>query len=294
MHLSEGMASQRSLALIAEIHDHLLRLQREDSRELTLFRQSLMDLLRDEASPSVPESRSDHELRKVQLHALRNREEERTRLAEQLRAGPGQLLANAAVELAACLPLLDTDVELVRQGLRALKEELRAGLDKLRWILSELEPPQLMEELGLINSLQVYTQRLAKQSGIVVESHFPVRLPRFPSTMETGIYRVVQEALRNAIEHGQARTVVLSVEPKNGGWQFAVQDDGLGFDPLYLSHASGLINMYEWAQAFGGTLEVKSKPGHGTTVVLTVNIGSVGQSGRYAADSQMMEEVKDG
>jgi two-component system sensor histidine kinase DegS len=276
MHLPEGIASQHSLALIAEIHDHLTRLQREDSGELALFRQSLADLLRDETNASVLESRFDHELRKIRLHALRNREEERARLAEQLRAGPGELLANAVVELVACLPLLDIDVKLVRRGLQALEEELRAGLDKLRQILSELEPPQLMKELGLMDSLQAYTQRLAKQSGITVEFHFPAQAPRFPPTMEIGIYRVVQGALRNAIEHGQASTVVLIVEQKNGGWRFAVQDDGSGFDPLYLSHASGLVNMYEWANAFGGTLEVQSKPGHGTTVVLTVDTESTG------------------
>ncbi len=268
---SQNGASQRSFALIAEVRDHLARLQSESPADAKDFRHRLMELLYEQDVTSTAQGRYSQELRKTRLHALRCREEERAHLAERLRAGPGQLLANAVAELAACLPLLETDPEFVRRGLQSLAEELRDGLDELRWILSELEPPQLMRELGLMDSLQLYAERLGRQNGIAVETRFPEQVPRFPPTMEVGIYRIVQEALRNAVRHGQASSLLVAIERQDDTWRFIVQDDGEGFDPEQLSYARGLVNMYEWARAFGSALEVQSKPGEGTRVILSID-----------------------
>ncbi len=277
MAFPEEVVFQDSLNLIAEVRDHLTRLQRENPAEAAFFQRGLLELLHEEVNAPVSEEKFDQELRKTQLHALRHWEEERSRLGEQLRAGPGQLLANAAVELAACMTLLDTDIELVRHGLQALEQELREGLEHLRSILSALEPPQLLKELGLLNTLLAYAQRVAKQNNVTVQTHFPTRAPRFSSTVELGIYRVMQEALRNAVEHSGTKVIDLTVEQQksDGQWQFIVRDEGIGFEPAHLSQTRGLVNMYEWARAFGGDLDIQSKPGYGTTVRLTISASEI-------------------
>ncbi len=277
MSFPEELAFQESLALIAEVQAHWARLRLENLAEASFFQRKLLELLDDQIEASASEGEFDQRLRKAQLHTLRRWEEERARLGEQLRAGVGQLLANAAVELAACVTLLDSDVELVRQGLQALERELRDGLEQFRSILANLELPQLMKELGLLSSLQRYAQRLAKQNQVAIQTHFPAQMPRFSPVVEIGVYRVIQEALHNAIEHSGAKVIVLTVkrEEPDGQWQFIVRDEGAGFEPACLSQGRGLAHMQEWAEAFGGDLDIQSKPGYGTTVRLTLGASEI-------------------
>lgn len=266
---------ERSLSLVAEVREHLLQLTRDAPAEAALFRRQLAELIHDGQESAATDAANGAALRKIQLYALRGWEEERSRLGERLRLGTAQLLANAAVELAASLPLLATDPDIVEQGLRSLEQELRAGLETLREILSGLESPQLMKELGVIGALEVYAQRLARQHAVQVITHFAARPPRLPPTIEIAIYRVIQEALRNAIEHGKATTITVASERTDGQWRFAVLDNGSGFDPGQLLSARGLVAMHEWVEAIGGHLDVCSQPGQGTTVAITIDLGEI-------------------
>jgi two-component system sensor histidine kinase DegS len=274
MHSSDSVTCSRSTDLVVEVKDYLEQLQRENPSEADLFRQKMSTLLQDQRDNGDEEGQSGLDTHKTQLHLFRNWEEERARLGGRLRRGPAQLLANAAVELAACLPLLNSDTDLVSRGLSALEQELRAGIDEMRSILSGLEPPQMMKEMGLLSGLHLYSQRIARQYSITVETLFSTRTLRFSPTVEIGIYRVLQEAMSNAAQHSQASKIMLTVERQSPGWRFAVQDDGSGFEPDCLSHARGLVHMYEWAEAIGGELEVQSKLGYGTTVTLTVDLAA--------------------
>jgi len=275
MALSHDLMRERSLSLIAEVREHLLHLTRDAPDEATFFRRQLAGLIHDGQGMAAPDAANEAALRRIQLYALRSWEEERSRLGERLRLGTAQLLVNAAVELAASLPLLATDPNIVEQGLRSLEQELRAGLEALREILSGLESPQLMKELGLIGALEVYAQRLARQHAIQVITQFAARPPRLPPTIEIAIYRVIQEALRNAIEHGQAATITVVSERVDGRWRFAVLDNGSGFDPEQLSSARGLVAMHEWVEAIGGHLDVCSQPGQGTSVAITIDLSEI-------------------
>ncbi len=275
MALSHDLMRERSLSLVAEVREHLLQLTRDAPGEAALFRRQLAELIYDGQESAATEAANGAALRRIQLYALRSWEEERSRLGERLRLGTAQLLANAAVELAASLPLLATDPDIVEQGLRSLEQELRAGLETLREILSGLESPQLMKELGLIGALEVYAQRLARQHAIQVITQFAARPPRLPPTIEIAIYRVVQEALRNAIEHGKATTIIVASERADGRWRFAVLDNGSGFDPEQLSSARGLVAMHEWVEAIGGRLDVCSQPGQGASVAITIDLSEI-------------------
>jgi len=86
------------------------------------------------------------------------------------------------------------------------------------------------------------------------------------------VFRVAQEALRNAARHAHARTVAVSLRGLDGGVQLAVQDDGCGFDPARQRNrpSLGLASMRERVHLLGGELDVESAPGHGTTIVAWV------------------------
>ena len=99
---------------------------------------------------------------------------------------------------------------------------------------------------------------LAYESGRVSTRH--------SSAVETTIYRLVQEALTNAVKHAQATRLVVSVSETTDHVDIVVGDDGVGFDPDASVHGFGLIGMRERVSLVGGTFEVDSKHGSGTTV----------------------------
>jgi len=207
------------------------------------------------------------------LHLIRSQEEERRHIAEQLRAGPGQLLANAALELEYAVPLVESQPAEVCAGLAELKNELRTGLIQLRQLIAELEPPPLLEELGLAASLTRYLESYQAQTGLQV--HLDIDLPAdLPDTMAITIFRILQEALTNIRKHANATRVCISGQTQDEVLVLTVEDDGCGFDNALLGHTPrrhpGLIRMHDRAALLHGRLQITSQAGRGTQIKLTI------------------------
>lgn len=181
-----------------------------------------------------------------------------------------QLLANAAVELAACRLLLPGEPRAVEKGLASLENELRAGLEALRWLMSDLQTPPLLQELGLAATLTRYAQRFAECYGIRLSVSSPANLPRLPGTVELAVFRIIQEGLRNVAQHARASHVQITLARQDHGLVVEISDDGRGFAPTDLVDANGLIDMQEWAELLHGRLLITSAPGQGTRLTLRV------------------------
>jgi two-component system sensor histidine kinase DegS len=206
---------------------------------------------------------------------VQTQEEERYRLARSLQDGPGQLLANAALEIETCLQLMDDQPVAAREGLTALLDELRLGLVNVRDLVGELQPP-LLQEFGLQASLEKYAESYSKRTGIHVALRgWDALTERFPPTMEMAIFRIVQEALDNVREHSHAKQVESSLEFTQDHLTITISDNGNGFDttqPIAPGRRLGLVAMRDRADLLGGNLQVFSEPGHGVRVVLTAPI----------------------
>lgn len=204
--------------------------------------------------------------------AVQTQEEERYRLARMLQEGPGQLLANAALEIETCLRLMDDQPDAARAGLTALLDELRQGLTSVRDLVAELSPP-LLNELGLASSLQKYAEEFTRRTDIrVVLRGWDALTERYPLTMEMAIFRVIQEALDNVREHARANQVQVELESTPDRFTVTIADNGKGFDPsrpVAPNRRLGLVAMRDRAELLGGNLQVFSEPGHGVRVVLT-------------------------
>ncbi len=200
-------------------------------------------------------------------------EEDRYRLARALSNGPGQILANTLMELAHALTRVEVDPETARKGLAALREEVRAGLADLKAYVAELQPP-LLDELGLGPSLQQYLTNFGNRNKIAVECVGCDSLrERLPSTIEIVIFRIVQEALANVVEHSGATRVRVQIERISKQVQVQIEDNGRGFsNPTgSLRHRQlGLVAMQDRAQLIGGQLKLFSEAGKGMRVVVTV------------------------
>ncbi len=205
---------------------------------------------------------------------VQTQEEERYRLARALQNGPGQLFANAALEIETSVRLMEEQPEAAREGLTALVAELRQGLADLRDLIAELQPP-LLTEFGLAFGLQRYTANFHKKAGVSVSLNgWDALAERLPSTMEMAIFRIIQEALENVRTHARATHVDINLNCTTEQMVVTIADNGRGFaagnGPLPSGRRLGLVAMTDRAELLGGQLQVFSEPGRGVRVVLTV------------------------
>jgi signal transduction histidine kinase len=125
----------------------------------------------------------------------------------------------------------------VRERLAEVEAILNRAEHELRQLSHDLRPA-ILDDLGLVPALQFLTERVAKSTGIRV--HLECSLEgRLGADVETGLYRIVQEALANAARHSRASNVVVHLRRQVARLTCLVQDDGVGFDPAILWRRSG-------------------------------------------------------
>ncbi len=206
------------------------------------------------------------------------REEERIRLAAELHDGPIQRLTGVAYTAdLSRRRLARADLAGGQQLLESLEDDIRGEVAALRQVMVQLRPPAL-DEWGLSAALTDYAGAFEQQTGITcsVEVSLPGRLAR---PHETVLYRVAQEALTNVAKHAKAHRAWVSLQISQEQVRLEVGDDGTGFatthptdpigDHLGLNHF-GLASMRQQLEMAGGSWQVHSRPGHGTTVTATL------------------------
>jgi len=215
----------------------------------------------EETSAGLREQRRlGEELQAMAQRLLTAQEDERRTLSRELHDDIGQSIT--AIKLGAT-SLLDDDP--VR---REVIDEIVAIADqtvvKLRNLSLLLRPPQL-DSLGLEAALRGQLAVLERSTPTKITLQVQPLPRRPPPALELACFRIVQEALTNALRHAHAGTIDVVIEVNDGFLQLQVSDDGRGFDPA-TGHGLGLLTMRERAQQLGGTLAIDSKSGEGTRV----------------------------
>lgn len=211
-------------------------------------------------------------------------EEEARRIAHALHDDAGQLLAAVHLvleEVSAGLPARTRDrLKRVRGPLDEIEKHLRRLSHELR--------PTILDDLGLLPALEFLAQGVAARAGIAIKVEGAAR-PRLPAAVETALYRVVQEALRNATRHAFATRVDIRLEIAPEAARCTVKDDGRGFDLQAVldrkgERGLGLIGMRERLSALGGQFTIDSAPGRGTDLLIIIPLeghhGDTGSSRR--------------
>ena len=207
--------------------------------------------------------------------AVRSQEEERKRIARELHDDTAQVLASLSRQLDNLIQrkhrLPASDIA----TLKDLQEQINSGLQGVYRLSQDLRP-SLLDDLGLIPALRSLTKNLQEHDGIVTDLKILGSERRFLPEVEIGVFRIVQEALNNIRRHAHASEAQVVIEFAEGSTKVTISDSGQGFQlsgrvaDLPRSGKLGLAGMQERAQLLGGTLEVQSIPGKGTT--LTVEI----------------------
>lgn len=205
---------------------------------------------------------------------LQMQEEERQRLAHALMDGPGQVLANALMEIEYSLPLLQTNPSVALAGLHALRNELRMGLAQIKDYVAELQPP-FLDEMGLGPSLSAYVRTFAARTGIRAACDGCDQFhERYPATIEIALFRILQEALANVELHAQASAVEVAISRTLTRVSLSIRDNGRGFAPdahgMPKKRQLGIIAMRDRAELLGGQMQLFTESGRGVRVVVTI------------------------
>lgn len=212
-------------------------------------------------------------------------EAERQRIARELHDSIGQALTSMLISLKVAQQAADSAER--ERRLDTLRETVSRTLDEVRTLAWQLRPSAL-DDLGLVSALEHYiadySQRYGIQADFTATGLWHGELAaRLPHEMETALYRIIQEALTNIARHAQATTVSVFMDRRAASVRVIVEDNGKGFDPTAQDHAAngqgrvslGLQGMRERAALFGGTLEIESRPGEGTTVIAELPLKAV-------------------
>ena len=202
-------------------------------------------------------------------------ETERQRIARELHDETGQALTAIGMGLRGASTILTQDVDKSAHHLRQLEGLVESSLVELQRLISDLRPSHL-DDLGLAATLRWYSGEI--QARMPLHVNFDVRGEPFelPSEGKTALFRIAQEALNNVVKHAKATEikVVLFYEADRVGLQ--VSDNGRGFVPDKIDTTNrptwGLMGMEERATLLGGSFQITSSPGEGTTVEVVIPI----------------------
>jgi signal transduction histidine kinase len=195
--------------------------------------------------------------------------EERNRLARELHDSVIQTLFSAVFTAEAAAELLERDPRLARDEIQKLQELAKGAVQEMRSLVFELRPAEIEVE-GLVPTLRKHIDVLRR----VYETDFALTVEggrRLDPTAERELFRIAQEAIRNALEHSGGSRISVDVRMRDSVVSLSISDDGVGFDPSspqIRGRHLGLTSMLERAQILGGDLHVESTPGAGCRVWL--------------------------
>jgi signal transduction histidine kinase len=164
----------------------------------------------------------------------------------------------------------------VPEGIDRAIKQVDHEIAALRALISDLRPDSL-DQHGIAAALRGLAERVeSRVSGVQIE--VLVGLPsrgRPPRALEVAIYRVAQESITNALRHGGAGRLEITLEKSNTTYELTVIDDGSGFDPERTEFGFGIMGMRERAELAGGTLVIDAASGRSTRVVLRIPVGGL-------------------
>lgn len=214
------------------------------------------------------------DLQRSRLRLVTAREEERRRLRRTLHDGLGPQLATLTLKIDTARNLLARDPVAAEALLVELKAATQAAVADVRSLVYDLRPPAL-DQLGLVGALRMVATAVGNgdsghppADGLTVEVRAPEELPPLPAAVEVAAYRIVAEAVTNAVRHARASrcTIWLCLDDR---LYLAVEDDGVGL-PDGVQPGVGWTSMQERAAELGGTCTVGQRPEGGTRVAVAL------------------------
>jgi signal transduction histidine kinase len=208
--------------------------------------------------------------RRLAAQVISAQDEERARVARELHDSTAQILTAVMLQLGAAArestsPPLDARIATLRELAAEALEEVRS--------LSHTMHPRVLDDLGLAAALEWLARQARAQNPLDVQVIAAEFDPPIPAPLAAALYRVAQEAIRNAARHGAAQCVNVQLRRDGAVAVLEITDDGRGFDVELAEKrrpGMGLFSMRERIGLVNGRLSVSSAPGRGTRVMARV------------------------
>jgi signal transduction histidine kinase len=197
------------------------------------------------------------------------KEDERARISRELHDEFGQTLTAAKISLQMLRQA--TAEPAVVEGLTQSVGMVDGMIRQARDIARGLRPP-LLDEAGLVPALQHHLQTAAGRSGVRIDLDAGPGVAEAPAGLNTTVFRIVQEAVSNALRHATPQSIRVALQSGPGTLQVVIEDDGVGFDPVAVGprvkrgEHLGLLGMTERVRNAGGTIEFLARPGGGSRI----------------------------
>jgi signal transduction histidine kinase len=251
--MSMGGATLLAALVVAVMASrHVSRLQREIERQ------------------RAAEQRNRQDLERLSARLVDAQEAERRKLARELHDEVGQALTAVKMDIGIALR---SDNRLRVKG--ALEEASELTETTLRGVrdLSQLLHPSMLDDFGLPTTLATYLRSFSQRTGIRAQLAETIE-DRLVPAVEVGVYRIVQEAFNNIVQHSGATACTVSLSAGSGVLRLIVEDNGRGLGPFPrpadARQGLGLIGMRERAQGLGGTFHIENATTGGTRISVTL------------------------
>jgi len=218
---------------------------------------------------------SKKNLKKLAGEILKIRECEKKKLAIDLHDSVSSMAVNINTKLNLLKQnIQDMDIKAICGELENIENSMRKSVDKLRNIAVELRPPHLNSS-GLPEALSAYIEKINDVTDIEIEFYEHIGSKKINDDAIIALYRVVQEAINNVIEHSEARKARVELFSKKDSVFLNINDDGKGFDINELEVNGNGVKMGIWGmreriESVGGRFDVKSTPGKGSEIRVKV------------------------
>jgi signal transduction histidine kinase len=231
-------------------------------------------MIKTTASKKTGETISDakKQLRYLSSQIIAAQELERKRISRELHDELGQALSLIKLRVRYIKKNLSDNQKLIKKECKETLQFIDRVIENVRRLSRDLSPT-VLDDLGLtaairwlINNLKASNKTSEVTNNIMNIDHF------FSQDSQINIYRIIQEALTNVVEHAQAKNVTIDITKQGKFIFFSLQDDGIGFDvkqameKISIERGLGLASMEERVQMLGGIFNLRSKKGKGTQV----------------------------
>jgi signal transduction histidine kinase len=207
------------------------------------------------------------DLRSSRQRLVAAQDAERRRLERDIHDGAQQQLVALTVKARLARQFTERDPGKAAELLGQIEAETQTALEDLRDLARGIYPP-LLADRGLVAALEAQARKVPVPVTVSSDG-----VGRYPPEVEATVYFCTLEALQNVAKYAHASSTAIRLSQSNGTLWFTIADDGNGFDPAAVTAGSGLQGMADRLAAVGGTLDVGSVPGEGTTITGNVPVG---------------------
>lgn len=212
------------------------------------------------------------EKQKFGLKIIEAQEEERLRISREIHDGPAQMLANILLRSEIIERAFRRGkIEQSLNEIKSIRKMVRLSLREVRRIIYNLRPMAL-DDLGLIPTIQRYISTMQSYHETAEIKFVSLGIKRrLTKNYEIALFRLMQEALQNAVRHSQATNIKVKLEISETSVTLVIKDNGCGFDPEHIKEDSfGLIGMKERVEMIDGTMTIDTQLGQGTRIFIKI------------------------